>query len=86
MRSRARAAILHGVMDTHARDPIRLVLELDCGAEPIAGRLTAPDGDATPFRGWLLLATLIESARKDAPGQAGRGASGYPARDPPSSV
>ena len=70
----------------HAADTIRLVIELDRGAEPIKGRVMAPGGHETPFRGWLLLTTLIESARVDSPDHAGGGASLDPARDCPSSL
>jgi hypothetical protein len=81
MRSDARAAIIRRMMDTRGGDPIRLVIELDRGAEPIEGRLTAPYGHDVPFRGWLLLTTLIESARNDALDHAGAGASSDPACD-----
>jgi hypothetical protein len=86
MRSDARAPIIRRMMDTRAGDPIRLVIEPDRGAEPIAGRLTAPDGHDVPFRGWLLLTTLIESARNVALDHAGVGASSDPACDRPGSV
>lgn len=68
------------------RDTIRLVIELDRGAEPIKGRVTAAGGHDTPFRGWLLLTALIESARIDTPDDGGGGASRDAARDRPGSL
>jgi hypothetical protein len=44
---------------THG-DRVALGLLLDPSAEPISGELTAPDGDAREFVGWLGLATEIE--------------------------
>jgi hypothetical protein len=41
---------------------IRLVIVLT-RADPIEGELLEPSGLAAQFRGWLALATLIESAR-----------------------
>jgi hypothetical protein len=74
MRSEAPYPIIHRLMDMRDPDKIRLVLELDRRADPIQGRLTAPDGHDTPFRGWLLLTALIESARKGTLDHAGGGA------------
>ncbi len=60
-----------------ARDtgPIRLVIVLDKNTEPIEGELIEPSAYAQRFRGWLSLATLIESTRahpgtdRDPPGE-----------------
>lgn len=41
----------------------QIVIELDPASEPIAGRLSRPDGLTRPFRGWLELTSLIEAAR-----------------------
>jgi hypothetical protein len=57
-------------------DPIRLMLELEPDHEPIQGKLTEPDAQPTPFRGWLALTALIEAARtKTATSNAARPAS-----------
>jgi hypothetical protein len=85
MRSPVRPAKLHAMVDMRASETIRLAIELERGAEPIEGRLTAPDGHEVPFRGWLLLTTLIESARNDGLDPAGPGASHDPACDRPGS-
>lgn len=42
---------------------IKVVIEVDTNREPIEGRLLEPSALATPFRGWLSLAALIESTR-----------------------
>jgi hypothetical protein len=42
---------------------IKLVIEVDTNLEPIEGRLLEPAALATPFRGWLSLAALIDSTR-----------------------
>ena len=39
------------------------MLELEPDHEPIQGKLIEPDAQPTPFRGWLALTALIESAR-----------------------
>ena len=44
--------------------PLKLSLELDLGAEPIAGRLLGADGTISPFVGWLELTQLLETARR----------------------
>ncbi len=46
--------------------PIRLVIILDKNTEPIEGELIEPSAYAQRFRGWLSLATLIESTRAHA--------------------
>jgi hypothetical protein len=45
---------------------IRVVIALRPATEPIEGELIEPSALAGPFRGWLALARLIESARSDA--------------------
>jgi hypothetical protein len=42
---------------------ITVVIEVDTHREPIEGRLLEPSALATPFRGWLSLAALMESTR-----------------------
>jgi hypothetical protein len=42
---------------------IRLVIVLDRDKEPIEGELIEPSACAQRFRGWLSLASLIESSR-----------------------
>ena len=49
--------------------PIRVLLELDPGIEPIAGILRQPpNGDPKPFTGWLQLTQMLEAIRNSAPG------------------
>jgi hypothetical protein len=38
----------------------RFTLELDCDADPIAGRLLDEGGDSRSFAGWLDLAAALE--------------------------
>jgi hypothetical protein len=38
----------------------RFTLELDCDADPIAGRLLDEGGESRPFAGWLDLAAALE--------------------------
>jgi hypothetical protein len=38
----------------------RFTLELDCHADPIAGRLVDEDGEKRSFAGWLGLAAALE--------------------------
>jgi hypothetical protein len=38
----------------------RFTLELDCDADPIAGRLLDEGGESRSFAGWLDLATALE--------------------------
>jgi hypothetical protein len=42
----------------------RIVLEIEEGSEPLAGRLT-DDGGARSFCGWLELATALQAALAD---------------------
>lgn len=42
---------------------IRVVIMLDRDKEPIEGELIEPSAYAQRFRGWLSLASLIESSR-----------------------
>jgi hypothetical protein len=46
------------------RRVVRLVIELAGEDEPIEGALLEPASCASSFRGWLALATLIETVRK----------------------
>jgi len=41
---------------------VRVVLDLDRGADPVAGTLTDDSGAATPFTGWVGLTRAIELA------------------------
>ncbi len=59
MRTGSRPAILISVT-------IRIVIELDGHEDPIEGRLIEPEPQASEFRGWLALTTLIENIRLDA--------------------
>lgn len=53
--------------------PLRLVLELVSGADPIEGRVRRePDGRAVAFAGWTGLAVALEEQMGD----------GSPAREP----
>ena len=48
---------------------IRLQLELDPGVDPIGGIVRrAPNGEPTPFTGWLQLTEMLEAIRRSAPG------------------
>ncbi len=49
----------------HVERPLRITLELEPGAEPIAGRLYADDRPRRSFYGWLEFAAAIESAYKE---------------------
>ena len=40
----------------------QFTLALEVGSEPIAGRLSQPDGEPVPFAGWLELAAALERA------------------------
>jgi hypothetical protein len=46
--------------------PLRLVLELEHGSEPIRGRITAPTGETREYVGWLALANALEELRRSA--------------------
>jgi hypothetical protein len=41
-----------------------LVIELDLGAEPIAGRVLEAGSPARPFTGWMALVSAVEDARE----------------------
>jgi hypothetical protein len=41
---------------------MRVILDVELGAEPIAGRVSGVHGDAEPFVGWLELAAALERA------------------------
>jgi hypothetical protein len=47
-------------MERREGDRIALTLELDRDAEPISGRLVAPDGSGEEFVGWLGLGTALQ--------------------------
>jgi len=54
--------------------PDRILIELDSGAYPIAGRVTAERQPAVSFTGWTgLFAVLREAAGENAHGQDGEG-------------
>jgi hypothetical protein len=59
MRDRPAAAHNHGM----APERIHVALELDPGADPIAGVLRPPAGEPQPFTGWLELTQLLEAIR-----------------------
>jgi hypothetical protein len=48
----------------HLGEPVRLAVELDRGAEPIAGRLRRADGSTSEFIGWLELTQALEDAQR----------------------
>jgi hypothetical protein len=52
------------MQDRPQRGPVRLVIVLE-RVDPIEGELLEPSALAARFRGWLALASLIESARID---------------------
>lgn len=59
-------ASLHGLWDSapDAMDePLRITIELDPGAEPIAGRITVPSAAPCAFVGWMELVHAIDRAR-----------------------
>jgi hypothetical protein len=58
--------VLGTVDNSHmAPSTIQMLLELDPGAEPIAGVLRQPScGDAKPFTGWPLLTEMLEAIRR----------------------
>jgi hypothetical protein len=43
---------------------LRIVVELDRNAGPIAGRVTVGEAAAQRFTGWLELCALLEDARR----------------------
>jgi hypothetical protein len=42
---------------------LRISIELDPGAEPVAGRITVPGAEPRAFVGWMELVHAIDSAR-----------------------
>jgi hypothetical protein len=42
----------------------RLVIEVDVGADPISGYLTAEDAERSPFAGYMELLTWLEAMRR----------------------
>jgi len=42
--------------------PVRIVIELDSGARPIAGRVSASRQPAVPFTGWTSLFAVLRVA------------------------
>lgn len=57
-----------------ARPAASIVLELDPGADPIAGQVRAPDQDPRAFTGWTGLFAALRAA-------TGAGAGAGPPRD-----
>jgi hypothetical protein len=51
---------------------LRLVLEFDLEAEPIAGQLEPPAGAPLPFAGWTGLARALEDVIEREPNLEGR--------------
>jgi hypothetical protein len=47
--------------------PIAIRLLVECGSDPIEGSLSADDGPAIAFRGWLELASAIERSHERRP-------------------
>jgi hypothetical protein len=45
-------------------DPLRLVLELDPGAEPIHGTITDGGGRVREYVGWLALISALDELRQ----------------------
>jgi hypothetical protein len=48
---------------------IRIVLDLDPAADPIAGSIAVGDRPAAPFSGWLQLAEVLTTATDSSPPQ-----------------
>jgi hypothetical protein len=42
----------------------RVILDVEVGTEPIAGRVRGERGDSESFAGWLELAAAVERARR----------------------
>jgi hypothetical protein len=49
----------------HDPTKITIVIALNPNSDPIEGTLTEPESHASAFRGWLALASLLETIRKD---------------------
>ena len=60
---------------------ITLELELEPGADPIAGRLYAHERRERSFYGWLQFAAALEAACKEGNASPGRGVAGSCAED-----
>jgi hypothetical protein len=43
----------------------RVIIDLEVGAEPIAGSVALPGDDAEAFTGWLQLAAALERAGRE---------------------
>ena len=50
-------------MEANAGEPIRVVLELEAGSEPIRGTLVGEAGEVS-FSGWIELTVAVEDARR----------------------
>ena len=48
-------------------EPRRVTLELLPGSDPIAGTITGPDGDVTPFSGWMELVGAVDRVHAPTP-------------------
>jgi hypothetical protein len=55
-------------------EPLRISIELDRGAEPLAGRITVPGTPPRAFVGWMELVHAIDSARLAWDGRGSGGA------------
>jgi len=51
---------------------VRITLYVDPHAEPIQGQLLREGELAQPFSGWIELTSVIETARRAAPGHSGQ--------------
>jgi hypothetical protein len=51
---------------------VRITLYVDPHAEPIQGQLLRESEPAQPFSGWIELTSIIEIARREAPGDVGQ--------------
>ncbi len=58
------------------QQPLRITLELEPGADPIAGRLYAHEAREHRFYGWLEFAAALEAACKEGSASTGMGAAG----------
>jgi len=50
-------------------EPLRILIELDPGTEPLAGRITVPGAEPRAFVGWMELVHAIDRARLSAEGR-----------------
>lgn len=53
-----------------ASDPLRFVLEVEAGADPIRGRLADADGETLEYVGWLGLIGALDELRSVGPAPA----------------